>query len=464
MTRTQSFTEGAILPLMIRYTLPLIFTNLLQVLYTFADNLIVEFSGVPDAVGAIGTTTAFINLAVNIFIGCSIGTKVVVARCIGAGDERKVKEAVHTSIAMSVLLGILCAAVGIFLSRPLLCAMGNRGTLLELAVTYTNIYFLSVPFTAVTNFAIAILGADGDTKTPLYILSLSGLLNVILNLFFVLVCGMNVDGVAIATVISAALSALLLILHLMRTKGVCRLTLKHLSIRPGVLREVLLIGMPAAMQNALFSLSHLLVQSSILTVNNAAVGAQSSFQPIVKGCSVSVSIESIACTAINAIGNAAVPFIAQNNGAGNAERMVKGRRIWYVAVCVTAAALSMLLLLFLDPLLSLYGISTNASDPLIRLAYEAALTRMQVMFIPYFLLGAMEVGGAVLQGLGKAMTASAVSLIGSCLFRVIWLLTIFRIWPTLTVIFLSFPISWLITAAVHFLFASHILKKKLHTT
>lgn len=460
MTKSYSLTSGAILPMMIRYTLPLIFTNLLQVCYTIADNIIVGLSGEPEAVGAIGTTTAFINLTVNIFIGCSIGTKVIVARHIGAQNREKVEDAVHTSILISLIFGLICALIGIIISAPILSAMGNRGNLLTLAVLYAKIYFLSVPFTAVTNFAVAIIQANGNTKTPLYILSGSGLLNVLLNLLFVLGFGMNVEGVAIATIISTAVSSVLLLGYLIKNKGICHLQIRKLAIKIKVLKDILLIGMPAAVQNALFSFSHMLVQSSVLIVNNSIASANSTFQPIVKGCSVCTSIESIACTVVNSIGHSAVPFVAQNAGAENYDRIKIGRIIWYSVAFFVSSAVALLLIVLKEPLFALYGVTKVSTDALIKIAYEAAYTRMLIMFIPYFLLAFMEVGGAFLQGFGKSVTASAISLTGSCLFRIIWLLTVFSAKPTLEIVFISFPISWLITASAHFIFGSIELKRR----
>lgn len=460
MNKSISFTSGPILSTLIKYTVPLIFTNLIQVFYGIADSIIVGMSGETEAVGAIGTTTAFINLVVNMFIGCSIGTKVVVARYVGEKNSKKVENAVHTSIAASLLLSAICLAVVMPLTTPILSAMGNRGKLLELASTYAKLYFLSVPFTAITNFSVAIIQACGDTKTPLFILGTSGLLNVLLNLVFVTAFRMDVDGVALATIISTLLSSVLLIRCLVKRKDDCRFSFKKLTLKASALKEILAVGMPAAIQNALFSFSHMLVQSSVLAVNNAMASAESEFQPIVKGCAVCTSIESIASTVVSSIGHAAVPFVAQNRGACNYERILKGRRVWYCVSFVTSSAIALLLILLKDPLFYIYGITKSSPDPLVAIAYDAAYTRMLIMFIPYFLLGFMEIGGAVLQGLGRSFIASVTSLVCSCLFRCVWLLTVFIAKPTLSVIFISFPISWLITAVLHYVFAHAEIKGK----
>jgi len=294
MRKSLSFTSGPILPAMIRYTVPLVLTNLIQVFYSIADSIVVSMSGEPEAVGAIGTTAAFINLVINAFIGCSIGTKVVVAKYIGANKPQETENAVHTSIGASLLLSALCLAIVLPLTAPILSAMGNQGKLHSLASVYAKIYFLSVPFTAVTNFSVAVIQASGDSRTPLYILTLSGLLNVVLNFLLVIGLGMDVEGVAIATVISTAVSSILLIICLIKRNDSCRFRFQKLTLNMTALKEILAVGMPAAVQNALFSFSHMLVQSSVLTVNNALISTESAFQPIVKGCAVCTSIESIA--------------------------------------------------------------------------------------------------------------------------------------------------------------------------
>lgn len=453
-----NMTEGPVFKNIILFALPLIVTNLLQVLYTAADTMVVSFSHEADAVGAIGTTTAMINLIVNIFIGCSVGAKVAAARNLGANDAKKTANTVHTAIAMSIIFGIICCITGIFAANPVLTAMGNSGRLLTLAERYTKIYFLGVPFISVTNFAIAIIHANGDTKTPLYILTFTGLLHVVLNLFFVLVCGFSVGGMAAASGISNAASAIILVARLMRDKGVCRLNPKRLRIEKQSFLSILHIGVPAGIQSALFSLSHMVIQSSIVSVNNAVAPPGSAFAPVVKGSSAATSVESFGYTVVNSTAQAAISFTGQNAGAGKYDRVKKVRRSCYTAVFGLSVVFAAIMLTFKDPMLSLYGVTKGASESLEEIAYNTAVTRMLCMFIPYFLLGFMEVGSGIMQGLGRSVTSTAVSLTGSVAFRILWIMTAFKAYPNAVTVFLSYPISWLLTSAAQYILLLHFRK------
>ena len=263
-----NMTEGPLFGKILKFVLPLMVTNLLQVFYNAADMIIVSLSHEPNAVGAIGLTAPMINLFVNIFIGFSVGANVVVARNIGIGDQKNVSRAVHTSICVSVIFGIVGGLIGILSTRPILIIMGNSGNMLQLAVKYVTIYFIGTPFLSVTNYVVAILRGEGDTKTPLFVMSGTGLLNVLLNLFFVLVCGLSVEGVALATTIANAASAVILLTCLARKKSDCKFSFKKLKIDKTALISIIQIGLPAGIQGALFSLSNLIIQSSIIKVNN----------------------------------------------------------------------------------------------------------------------------------------------------------------------------------------------------
>lgn len=462
MKKTVSMKEGPIFSQMLVYILPLIASNLLQVMYTVADNVIVSLSNEPDAVGAIGTTVVFIGFLTNLCIGFSVGIKVVIARYIGQKDTDSVSSVLHTAVLLSLVMSLVLSVAGILSCRPVLSAMGNRGKLLELATEYTKIYFSGVVFIAMTNCFMAAIQAKGDTKTPMLILMLSGLMNVLFNLFFVLWCGMSVDGVAVATVISNAISAALMLRYLMKGTDLSR---KKFKIPKRVIlahaKEILSMGVPAGIQNALFSISHMLTQSSIVTVNNITVSTASAFQPVVKGCAACASLEGFSNAVISAIGQGTIPFISQNVGANNNQRVASVRRAGYLIVLVLSAAVSGALLLFRNPLLKLYGISGTSADSLEQLAYTSAIIRMTYMFIPQFILGLMEVGGAVMQGLGKALTASVTSLSGSCVFRIIWLMTSFRANPSLEMIFISFPVTWIITACAHWCFGAKEIQNRL---
>ena len=446
-----NMTEGPLLKNILLFVLPLMATNLLQVFYTVADSMIVGLSKEQDAVGAIGTTTAMINLIVNIFIGCAVGAKVAVAQSIGARNEKETQNAVHTAMAVSVIFGLVCALIGIAVSRPVLIAMGNDGKLLSLADTYAKIYFLGVPFISVTNFAIAVIQANGDTKTPLYILTFSGLFHVLLSLFLVGVCGLSVEGAAAGTSVSNLLSAVLLVWRLCRDKSACRLSLRRIRLEKKAFLRILHIGLPAGLQSALFSLSHMVIQSSIVTVEHMTVPAGSDWQPVVKGSAVGASIESFGFTLVNATAQAAITFTGQNASAGKYDRVVRVRRCCYLVVLVLSILFAAIMLSCRDGMLSLYGIVRGEEGSLARIAYDTATTRMLFMFVPYFLLGFMEVGSGVMQGLGRSVTSTIVSLSGSVAFRILWIMTAFRALPTLQIIFLSYPISWLLTALAHYI-------------
>lgn len=453
LTRSRAqadMTHGPLLGKIILFVLPLMLTNLLQVLYNAADMMVVSLSNDANSVGAISTTGAFINLVLNVFIGFSVGANVVVARQIGAKDDEQVESAVHTSLLMSLIFGVIGGAIGIAVSRPVLVLMGVESNLLELALTYTMIYFIGVPFLSVTNYCIAILRAKGDTRTPLLVLTATGLLNVGLNFFFVLVCRMSVDGVAIATSVSNAVSAAALLIILSKDRTACRFSMRRLRIDPRAFRAIVGIGVPAGIQGALFSLSNMLITSSILKVDAASCPPDADFRPVVGGNGAASNLEGFVYTATNSVYQASVTFTGQNVGAAEYKRVYRVMSCCYGVTFCIAVVVGGLLLLFRQPLLGLYGVVPGAAGSLEEIEYNAAVTRMLITFIPYFTLAFMEVGSGVLRGLDRSLTSTAVSLIGSCLLRVVWIYTVFRALGTLESIYISYPLSWTLTAIVHF--------------
>ena len=456
-----NMTEGPLFGKILGFVMPLMLTNILQVLYNAADMVIVSLSSEPDAVGAIGTSAPMINLFVNIFIGFSVGANVVTARYIGANDPDRVSKAVHTAILTGLIFGAAGGAVGIAFQKSILSAMGNSGRLLELSSKYVIIYFLGAPFLSLTNYAVAILRAEGNTKTPLFVMSGTGLLNVALNLMFVLSFGMSVDGVALATAISNAASAVILLLYLARNKGICRFSVKKLGFDKTALKRIVYIGLPAGIQGALFSVSNMLIQSSVIKVNDMITPAGIGYQPVVKGNAAVANLESFAYTATNSVYQASVTFTGQNVGAGKYNRIVSVMRNCYLITFFVAEISAGLILLFKDPLLSLYGVTNGASGSGEAIAYSSAVIRMLYMYPMYFLLAFMEVGSGILRGLGRSMTSTTVSLIGSCVFRIVWIFTVFAARPTLGVIYISYPISWGLTALIHFICCTAVRKKLL---
>lgn len=452
-------TTGPIVWQMIRFSLPLILTNLLQVLYNATDMIVVGLSSEPDAVGAIGTTGAFVALVVNLFIGLSVGANVVVAHHVGAGDDQKASRAVHTSILVGVFLGVVGGIVGVAVSRPVMSLMGNEGKVLELSVRYTQIYFAALPAHALSNYAIALHRAKGDTRTPLFVLTLTGLLNVLLNLFFVIVLGLSVEGVALATGIAALVSAIVLYANLARDSGPCRLVLRKLRLDLDEMKEILRIGLPSGLQSALFALSNMTVQSSIIRVNNAMCDPGAAYQPVVKGNAAATNLENFAYTAINSVSHATISFVSQNLGANRPERI---RSIMYRAYLLNfllGGVLGPGLFFANRPLLALYGVAPSATDALAQMAYDAALTRMAIAIAPYALLSLYEVGAGVMRGLGRSISSTIISLVGACLLRVAWIAFVFPRFGTLESIFLVYPVSWVVTALALYLASRSIVAK-----
>ena len=457
--RDIQMTEGPLFGKILLFRLPLIVTNLLQTFYNAADMMVVSLSSEENAVGAIGTTGSMINLVLNIFIGLSAGANVAVAHKIGEQDDDGTSRTVHTALLMSVLLGLAGTVAGLAIARPVLYAMGAQGALLDLAVLYTRIYILGAPFLSVTNFAISIFRAKGDTRTPLVILTLTGLLNVGLNLFFVLAARLSVDGVAIATLISNFTSAVLLLFFLSRDEGPCRFSFRRLRFSGAAARDIIYIGVPASVQGALFSLSNIIIQSSILQVNNASVPPGTTYQPVVNGNAAAANLEGFIYTATTSVHLAAIAFTGQNVGAKKYDRVKRVMLSCYLLTFCVAMIVSGVIVLLREPLLGLYGVTNDPDDPLRALAFHTAWIHILYMEIPYFLLAFMEIGSGVLRGMGKSVTAMIVSLVGICALRLVWIWTVFRALGTLESIYISYPISWAVTAAVHFLFCALTLRK-----
>lgn len=457
--RDVDMTSGSIFRNIVIFVLPLILTNLLQMLYNATDMIVVGLSNEPDAVGAIGTTTSFVSLLVSLFIGLSIGANVVVARHIGAKDEKRASRALHTSVVIALIFGIVGAVIGVAVARPVMMLMGNEGKLLDLSVTYTMIYFAALPFHSLSNYAIALHRAKGDTKTPLAALTVSGIANVVLNIFFVLVCDMSVEGVAIATAVAAALSAVILYANLMREKGPCHFSLRKLCLDRTEMKQILLVGIPSGVQGALFALSNMMIQSSIIQVNNTLCDPNAAYQPVVKGNAAVANLEGFVYTAVNAVTQATISFTSQNLGAGKIRRIKRIMGASYALNLGIALGLSLLLFLFNRPLLALYGVHPDAADPLAQLAYDSAMTRILWTILPYGFISMMEIGSGVMRGLGRTIVSTIVCLLGACFLRVLWVGTVFRSFGTLESVFIVYPISWIITGAVLFLISTRIIRR-----
>jgi putative MATE family efflux protein len=415
------------------FAVPLMLSGMLQLFFNAADIIVVgQFVG-HTALAAVGSTGSLINLLVNVFVGLSVGTNVLVARYYGARDAKHLHETVHTSVLTSVLSGTALIVIGLILAEPLLTLMGTPDDVLDQAALYMRIYFVGMPASMLYNFGAAILRAVGDTKRPLYFLFISGIVNVILNLVLVLVFHLGVAGVAIATVTSQVISAVLVALCLIKTDAPYRLELKKLRIHKSKLLEIIKIGLPAGMQGAVFSISNVLIQSSINSFGST----------VMAGSTAASNIENFVYTAMNALYQTALSFTGQNVGGGKYKRIGKIMRICVLDVTAIGILLGGGAYLCGSTLLSIY-----TSDPQV---IQYGLERMMFVCLPYFLCGIMDTLVGSLRGMGYSIMPMIVSLTGACVLRIVWIMTIFQMNPTLSTLFLSYPVSWFVTALAHFI-------------
>ena len=446
-------TRGPLLPQVLMFSLPLIASGIPQLLFNAADMMVVgRFSGdvAEKAVAAVGSTNSLINLLVNVFMGLSVGGSVCVAKAFGAGDHAAVHRGVHTAISIAGISGLIVGVGGFIFCEPLLRMMGNPE--LELATKYMRIYFLGMPFNMLYNFGASILRAVGDTRRPLIYLTIAGVANVILNMIMVIGFRLNVEGVAIATVTSQIISATLVLVCLMRSNSSIRLDIRALRIYPQQLKLVLRVGLPAGLQGSLFSVSNVLIQSSINSFGTIATA----------GNSTASSLEGFCYTSMNAIHQASLTFASQNLGAGQIRRVRRSVFVCLGTVAVIGLVMGNLMYLFGRPLLSLYVEDPNAFDPdSLLTVIDYGMLRLKYMLPLYCLCGLMDVIVGSLRGVGYSIMPMIVSLTGACLFRVVWIMTIFEHNRSLDVLYLSYPLSWALTFGVHMLCYFFLARPKL---
>ena len=434
--------NGPLTGKLLRFAIPLMFSGILQLLFNAADIIVAgRFAG-HQALAAVGSTSSLINLLVNVFIGLSVGTNVLCANYIGAKQEKAVSETVHTSVLLSLICGVILIFIGVLLARPLLTLMGTPEDVLNQATLYMRIYFVGMPATMLYNFGAAILRAVGDTKRPLYFLFASGVVNVILNLIFVIVFHLGVAGVAIATVISQCISALLVLRCLIHEEGMYRLHLNKLKIHKNRLILMIRIGLPAGMQGAIFSISNVLIQSSVNSFGSVAMA----------GNTTSQNIEGFIYNAMNAVYQANLSFTSQNFGGKKYSRI---NRIMVTCLgVVTAVALGMGIPAYLcgHALIRIYS-----SDPEV-IVY--GMRRLAVFGTTYFLCGIMDTMVGSIRGLGYSVMPMCVSLLGACGLRIVWIFTVFQVYHNLTVLYLSYPFTWIVTATAHMI-CFYIVRRKL---
>lgn len=458
---TRSFTEGNILSKIILFTLPIMLTNLLQTFYNAADMMIVSLSSATNAVGAIGISATLTSVILGACLGFSIGANVVVARNIGAKKYDRVDRAIHTSILVGFLFGVIGGTIGIIFARPVLELMGARDSLLDEAVKYACWYFAGVPFLSLTNFLCAIFRAKGDSKTPLIVLSLAGVLNVGFNMIFVLLFDMSTDGVAIATSLASFVASIVLLIKLAKATDGASFSFKKLKMDKRAFSDVVKIGCPAAIQSACINLSNLLIQSSVVQVNNLLCSPDSEYQPVVNGTSSAGNLSGFVYIAQNSVYQAVLTFTSQNIGAKKIERVPR-ITVWSsLFVTLIGILFGGVFFLFREPLLALYGLTAGAEGSLERIAFNSATTYLTYITLPYFLCGIMEVASGVLRGVGKSTLAMVVFVAGSCLFRVVWLETVFPNYLTLESIYICYTISWIFTATILYVLSFKEIRRRL---
>lgn len=441
----QDMLHGPLLPSILMYTIPIICTSILQLLFNAADLVVVgRFCG-SVSVAAVGSTGAITNLIINLFIGLSVGAGVCVAQAFGSGDNSMIHRTVHTAIPAALVSGGLLTVVGVAFSDDFLHMMGTPDNVIKLSTLYMRIYFCGITFTMLYNFAASILRAVGDTKSPLIYLSLSGVVNVILNVIFVTVFHMNVAGVALATVISQGMSAILVLRALMRRDDASRLFLNQMRFYKSELLKIVRIGLPAGIQGSLFSISNVIIQSSV-----------NSFGDIfMSGSAAASNLEGFVYVLFNSFHQTAVNFVGQNMGAGQLKRT---RKVLHTCLyCATIAGLvaGSLVYLFADRLLAIY-----ITDSVEAVSY--GILRLGYIALPYFICGLMDVTTGALRGMGASITPMIISVVCVCGFRILWIYSIFQIpqYHTPQCLFVSYPISWLLSFALEMIAFVVIYKKK----
>ncbi len=437
-------TKGPILRKMVLFAFPLMCSSVLQLLFNAADTVVVgQFAG-KNSLAAVGSNGALINLMTNLFIGLSVGSNVLIAKAVGARDKEQTERIVHTSIVLSVLGGIILMVFGMLYAKDILILMDAPEEIVDLAAKYLKIYFIGLPAMMVFNFGSAILRAIGDTKRPLYFLSAAGVINVIFNLLFVIEFRMDVAGVAWATVISQVISAVLIMVCLIREKSDIRVDIRKLRIDVDSLIRIMKIGIPAGLQGTLFSLSNVVIQSSINKFGSTVVAGNSAAQ----------NLEGFVYVSMNSLHQATLSFTSQNMGAGKYDRIGRILKDGLILVFFTGLIMGGLMVLFGHQLLRIYSPKS--------LVIEKGFERLLVVCGTYYLCGIMDVMVGSIRGIGYSVMPMIVSLIGACGLRIIWLKTFFLMdmFHRPFYIYVTYPVSWIVTIMAHVV-CYYIVRKRI---
>lgn len=435
-------TNGPFLKKILIFSVPLMLTGLLQIAYNTADVIVVgRFVG-KEALAAVGSTGSLVNLFLNVFLGLSMGSGVTVARHIGENNEKKVHDCVHTAILLSAICGVFVSILGFFGSSGMLRLMNAPEDVIDLATLYLKIYFLGSPGLLAYNFGAAIVRSTGDTKRPLYILTFSGLINVVLNLILIIVFHMGVSGVAIATIVSQYVSAFLILLYLSKMPNACKLKLNELGFDKAELKSILRLGLPAGIQNSLFSVSNVVIQSTVNSFGSVAMA----------GIAAGSNFDSYVYTCTNAVAQTTMTFSSQNIGAKKYSNIGRVYRHCLILTTVIGVVMGGAGCLFAEQIVGLF------SDEADVVAIGA--DRLLLVMPFYFFCSLMDVAASQIRGMGKSFEPMIVSLLGACGIRIFWIYFILPLNKTLTNLYWAYPVSWAVTFFAQFIMY-FVLKNKM---
>lgn len=432
-------TDGPLFLNILRFSVPILLSSILQMSFSTADLAIIgRMSNNPNALASIGATTSLTNLMLNLFIGMASGSTIAISFSLGKKDEKAVSEHIHNSIAVALISGVFVAIIAFMVARPALSAMGVEGDILNGAVKYFTIYFAGAPLSLLYNYGASILNAHGDSKSPFKFLAVSGALNVVLNIFFVIVLNMDIEGVALATVISSGVSAVLVIRSLMKKEGCSKLYLKKIKIYKKRLFTIMKFGIPSGIQSCMFSIPNVLIQTSVNSFGAAAI----------TGNTAAVSAGSYYEMGHGALGQCAMTFIARNYGAGNYKRIKQILLRCLLVVIGISGTLGWATYFLSDYVLAIF-IKNNPA------AMEVGKLRLFYLALPNMIGAAHSVYSSAVRGLGKTIYPMVTNIIGVCVFRIVWLSTVFPAYRTLDCVYITYPITWAIALVALVIYFHH---------
>ena len=435
--------EGPLTKNILLYALPVVLSGALQLIYNAADMFFVARWVGGSALAAVGANSSLISLITNFFIGLSVGANIIVGRCYGAKDKQTIHNVVHTAMAVSVICGILIMIISFIGARKALIIMSTPQEVLDMATLYLKIYIIGIPATAIYNFGAAMLNAVGDSKRPLYILSMSGALKIVLNIIFVIGFRLSVVGVAVATVISMSFSAIMVVCYFAKTDDIYKYEIKKTKIHLKSLKEILILGFPASIQNCTMAFSNVVVQSTINSFGAA----------VISGVAAATTLENVVYVAMNGFYHTCIAFTAQNFGAKNIKRIRSAYKRCALFVAITGALIGGLTIVFGQELLSIFTTNSSVDSTVLPAdIIKYGQVKLNILGTCFALCGLMDVTVGAIRGMGKSWTPMIVGIIGLCGIRIFWVFTMFQwLGGSLEALFLSYPVTWLVTFSAHFI-------------